>query len=39
VLSDEEKTVAAKFGVGKGFFGLAPVARVTFIVDKAGIIR
>ncbi|RXW22463.1 hypothetical protein EST38_g3387 [Candolleomyces aberdarensis] len=39
VLSDTEKEVPKLYGIGKGFFGFAPIARVTFIVDKDGIIR
>ncbi|KAJ2933805.1 hypothetical protein H1R20_g3258, partial [Candolleomyces eurysporus] len=39
VLSDTEKEVPKLYGIGKGLFGFAPIARVTFIVDKDGIIR
>ncbi|KAJ2919192.1 hypothetical protein MD484_g1239, partial [Candolleomyces efflorescens] len=39
VLSDTEKEVPKLYGIGKGFFGFAAIARVTFIVDKEGIVR
>ncbi|KAJ3505460.1 hypothetical protein NLJ89_g7404 [Agrocybe chaxingu] len=39
VLSDEDKVAVTAYGVGKGLMGLAPVARVTFIIDKKGILR
>ena len=40
MLSDAEKEVSKNlFGIGTGFFGISPIARVTFIVDKNGIIR
>ncbi|MEI6750379.1 MAG: peroxiredoxin [Bacteroidota bacterium] len=38
LLSDEDKTVRKLFGVPTDFFGLLP-GRVTYIVDKKGIIR
>ena len=37
LLSDKDKTVAAKYGVGKSL-GVLP-GRVTFVIDKHGIIR
>lgn len=39
VLSDVKKEVFKVYGIGKGMLGLAAVARVTFIVDKKGIVR
>ena len=37
LLSDKDKSVAAKYGVGKSL-GVLP-GRVTFVIDKQGIIR
>ncbi len=37
LLSDKDKTVAAKYGVGKSL-GILP-GRVTFVIDKNGVIR
>jgi len=39
VLSDIDKSTFKAYGIGKGMFGLTPVARVTFIVDKKGVVR
>ncbi|KAG5716723.1 hypothetical protein E4T56_gene16120 [Termitomyces sp. T112] len=39
VLSDVNGDAAKSYGIGKGLFGLAPVARVTVVIDKKGIIR
>ena len=39
VLSDEEGVAARTYDIGRGFFGLTALARVTFVVDKKGIIR
>lgn len=39
VLSDSKGEVAKAYNVGKGFFGLADVARVTFIIDGKGTVR
>lgn len=39
VLSDSKGEAAKAYGVGKGLFGFADVARVTFIIDAKGIIR
>ncbi|CAA7261488.1 unnamed protein product [Cyclocybe aegerita] len=39
VLSDVDKVAVTAYGVGKGLMGLATVARVTFIIDKKGILR
>jgi peroxiredoxin Q/BCP len=39
VLSDVDKKTSKMYGVGKGMMGLAPIARVTFIIDRKGIIR
>ncbi|CAK5275366.1 unnamed protein product [Mycena citricolor] len=39
VLSDSEGTAAKAYGIGKGLFGLADVARTTIIIDAKGIIR
>ncbi|PPQ65863.1 hypothetical protein CVT26_000797 [Gymnopilus dilepis] len=39
VLSDVDKVAFKAYGVGKAMFGLIPSARVTFIVDKKGIVR
>jgi peroxiredoxin Q/BCP len=39
VLSDEKKETFKAYGIGKGIWGLVPVARVTFIVDKKGVVR
>ena len=38
LLSDEDKTVRKDFGVPADFLGLLP-GRVTYIVDKTGIVR
>ena len=37
LLSDKDKTVAEKYGVGKSL-GILP-GRVTFVIDKKGIVR
>ena len=39
MLSDVNKEVFKTYGVPKGIYGLVAVARVTFIVDKKGIVR
>ncbi|TEB39821.1 AhpC-TSA-domain-containing protein [Coprinellus micaceus] len=39
VLSDAEGVAARAYDIGRGFFGLTALARVTFVVDKKGIIR
>jgi len=39
VLSDINKETFKAYGIGRGILGLVSVARVTFIVDKKGIIR
>ncbi|KAJ3519274.1 hypothetical protein NMY22_g13285 [Coprinellus aureogranulatus] len=39
VLSDAEGTAAGAYDIGRGFFGLTALARVTFVVDKSGVIR
>ncbi|KAF9533266.1 thioredoxin-like protein [Crepidotus variabilis] len=39
VLSDVHKETVTAYGVGSGMMGLVGVARVTFIVDKKGIVR
>jgi len=39
VLSDVDKSTFKAYGIGKGMLGFTPVARVTFIVDKKGIVR
>jgi peroxiredoxin len=39
VLSDVNKEVIKALKVGSGMMGLAPVARVTYIIDKKGIVR
>jgi peroxiredoxin Q/BCP len=39
VLSDLNKETFKAYGIGRGVFGLLPVARVTFVVDKKGVIR
>lgn len=39
VLSDANGTVVKSYKVGKGIFGLAEVARVTFVIDKKGVVR
>jgi len=39
VLSDVDKETFKAYGIGKGIMGLVAVARVTFIVDKKGIVR
>ena len=33
LLADTERTVAAQFGVKKGFGGLSPTKRTTFVID------
>lgn len=39
VLADPKKEVIGLYGVGKGMMGLVSVARVTFVIDKKGIVR
>ncbi|KAF6757346.1 thioredoxin-like protein [Ephemerocybe angulata] len=39
VLSDEAKEVSKSYGIGRGMFGISPIARCTFIVDKKGVVR
>ncbi|KJA16916.1 hypothetical protein HYPSUDRAFT_46821 [Hypholoma sublateritium FD-334 SS-4] len=39
VLSDTSKETFKAYGIGKGVLGLVPVARVTFVIDKKGIVR
>ncbi|EKM79444.1 hypothetical protein AGABI1DRAFT_114007 [Agaricus bisporus var. burnettii JB137-S8] len=39
VLSDVSKSVAGLYGVGRGMWGIAAIARVTFVIDKKGIVR
>ncbi|KAJ3564565.1 hypothetical protein NP233_g8214 [Leucocoprinus birnbaumii] len=39
VLSDESKETFVSYGIGKGMWGLTQVARVTFVIDKDGIVR
>ena len=39
VLSDVDKETFKAYGIGKGMMGLTAVARVTFIIDKKGIVR
>ncbi|KAG6866282.1 hypothetical protein C0991_006378 [Blastosporella zonata] len=39
VLSDVNGEVMKSYGVGKGWMGLAAVARVTIVIDKKGVIR
>ncbi|KAJ7675861.1 peroxiredoxin Q [Mycena polygramma] len=39
VLSDTKGEAAKAYGVGKGLFGFAEIARVTFIIDAKGTIR
>ncbi|KAF4617246.1 hypothetical protein D9613_005847 [Agrocybe pediades] len=39
VLSDTKRETFKTYGIGKGMLGLVPVARVTFIIDKKGIVR
>ncbi|KAK7048325.1 thioredoxin-like protein [Favolaschia claudopus] len=39
VLSDPKGEAAKAYGVGKGLFGFADVARVTFVIDDKGNIR
>jgi len=34
-----DKEVFKTYGVPKGMYGLVAVARVTFIVDKKGVVR
>ena len=38
LLTDADGAVANAYGLGKTFFGLVP-ARVTFVIDRKGIIR
>jgi peroxiredoxin Q/BCP len=33
LLSDPDKAVAGQLGVGRGFFGLSPLKRTTFVID------
>ncbi|KAF8644533.1 hypothetical protein AX16_008409 [Volvariella volvacea WC 439] len=39
VLSDEKGEAVTLYNVGRGMFGLVGVARVTFVIDKKGIVR
>lgn len=39
VLSDVKKEAFKAYGIGRGVFGLLPVARVTFVIDKKGVVR
>ncbi|KAF9046705.1 peroxiredoxin Q [Panaeolus papilionaceus] len=39
VLSDEKREAISAYHVGKGMMGLVDVARVTFVIDKKGIVR
>ncbi|KAF8158391.1 peroxiredoxin Q [Crassisporium funariophilum] len=39
VLSDTKKEAFKTYGIGKGMLGFVPVARVTFVIDKKGIVR
>ncbi|KDR82771.1 hypothetical protein GALMADRAFT_238291 [Galerina marginata CBS 339.88] len=39
VLSDIDRETFKAYGIGKGMMGLVPVARVTFVVDKKGVVR
>ncbi|KAF9478199.1 thioredoxin-like protein [Pholiota conissans] len=39
VLSDTTKETFKAYSIGRGILGLLPVARVTFVVDKEGIVR
>jgi peroxiredoxin Q/BCP len=34
-----KKETFKAYGIGKGMMGFVPVARVTFIVDKKGVVR
>lgn len=38
LISDSDKSIQKKFGVPKSLFGLIP-GRVTYIIDKSGIVR
>ncbi|KAF8631814.1 hypothetical protein AX17_005029 [Amanita inopinata Kibby_2008] len=39
ILSDNEREVANKYGVGTGMLGLVKYSRTTYIIDKKGTIR
>ncbi|KAG5634569.1 hypothetical protein H0H81_001515 [Sphagnurus paluster] len=39
VLSDANGEAIKAYGIGKGILGLVPVARVTVVIDKKGIVR
>ncbi len=39
ILSDESKEVFELYGIGRGMWGLVKVARVTFVVDREGIVK
>ncbi|TFK40566.1 peroxiredoxin Q [Crucibulum laeve] len=39
VLSDTQREAVTSYGIGKGMMGLVATARVTFIIDKKGIVR
>ncbi|KAF5360469.1 hypothetical protein D9756_004729 [Leucocoprinus leucothites] len=39
VLSDESKDVFNSYGIGRGMWGLVQVARVTFVIDREGVVR
>ncbi len=39
VLSDAKGEARKAYHVGKGLFGLAETARVTFFIDQEGVVR
>jgi peroxiredoxin Q/BCP len=39
VLSDVDGVVLKAYKVGRGMLGMIDVARITFIIDKKGIVR
>ena len=40
LISDQDKAVSALFGVRRRWtFGIAPVRRATFVIDRAGVLR
>jgi len=39
VLSDSGMKVSKLFGISQGLFGIARISRVTFVIDKKGVVR
>lgn len=39
ILSDDSKKVFELYGIGRGMWGLVKVARVTFVIDREGVVK